>query len=221
MSEFDLFYTSSQQRLQKRFGTEKLARSVHSAIVFDTVEGPNAAFIESRDFFFLASVDEQGRPTVSYKGGPPGVCHVADPKTLVFPAYDGNGMMKSLGNIDGTGNVGLLFIDFTTPNRVRVQGKARLSTETPWRGRWPGAIAAVHVDVETCFLNCARYIHKHRRVESSPYVPDERGQQPHPSWKRIDFLQDSLGEDDRRKTETEGGTITMDDYAEKLLDGQS
>ncbi|MEM7695924.1 MAG: pyridoxamine 5'-phosphate oxidase family protein [Pseudomonadota bacterium] len=219
--DFDAFYTKAQQDLQARHGTEKLANTVLNAIVTDVVEGPSAAFIESRDFFFLATVDGEGRPTVSHKGGPPGVCHVVDEKTLVFPAYDGNGMWKSMGNAAETGKVGLLFIDFETPNRVRVQGDATLHDDDPEMARYPGAKFVVRVAVESCFLNCARYIHKHTRAQTSPYVPDATGAQPHPSWKRIDMVQDALPDDARKRTEAEGGTITMDDYAQKLMAGES
>ena len=215
------FYTDAQRAMQARFGTEKLARTVQNAIVWDGVAGPAADFIASRDYFFLSTVDGEGRPTVSYKGGPVGVCRVVDEKTLIFPGYDGNGMFKSMGNAAETGKVGLLFIDFETPNRVRVQGEAVISYDDPEMARYPGAKLLVRVAVESCFLNCARYIHKHARLEASPYVPDETGAQPHPSWKRIDLVQDALPDDARRKTETEGGQITMDDYAELLMAGKS
>ena len=215
------FYTDAQLAMQAAQGTEKLAQTVEQAIVWDVVEGPNVDFIESRDFFFLSTVDAAGRPTVSYKGGPPGVCHVVDEKTLVFPAYDGNGMFKSMGNAADTGKVGLLFIDFETPNRLRVQGDVTVSSDDPEMARYPGAKMIARVTVEHCFLNCARYIHKHARLSESPYVPDETGAQPHPSWKRIDFVQDSLPAEAQARTTAEGGTITMDDYAEKLMAGQS
>lgn len=214
------FYTDSQQKMQAAFGAEKLAQTVQNAIVWDVVEGPNVDFIESRDFFFLSTVDATGRPTVSYKGGPPGVVKVLDEKTLIFPIYDGNGMFLSAGNAADTGKVGLLFIDFETPNRVRVQGDATISADDPELARWPGAKMVVRVAVESCFLNCARYIHKHQRVEASPYVPKDDGSQPHPSWKRIDFVQEALPEADQARTRATG-EITMDDYVEHLMEGRS
>jgi len=215
------FYTEAQRAMQASQGHTKLADTVQNAIVWEVVEGPNAAFIESRDFFFLSTVDSTGRPTVSYKGGPPGVVHVVDPRTLVFPIYDGNGMYLSAANAGETGQVGMLFIDMETPNRVRVQGRATVSADDPEMARYPGAKLVVRVAVEHCFLNCARYIHKHSRVAASPYVPDEQGGQPHPAWKRIDFVQDSLPEGDRRRTVESGGTIDMDGYVERLMSGTS
>lgn len=217
----DEFYTRHQRDLQRRFDSERLADTVVAAIVRDEIEPPNIPFIESRDFFFLATVSAEGEPTVSYKGGPVGAVRVVDSRTLVFPFYDGNGMFKSMGNIAATSNVGLLFIDFETPNRVRVQGKATLLDDDPAMAHYPGARMIARVDVTSCFLNCARYIHKHERVAASPYVPDAEGRQPHPSWKRIDMVQDSLPESARAETRAAGGTITFDDYVEKLMAGES
>ena len=49
--------------------------------------------------FFLSTIDHQGRPTVSYKGGDPGFVRVLDSKTVAFPCYDGNGMFYSMGKL--------------------------------------------------------------------------------------------------------------------------
>ncbi|MGY6534983.1 MAG: pyridoxamine 5'-phosphate oxidase family protein [Pararhodobacter sp.] len=217
----EAFYTEAQRAMQTRQGHARLADTVQNAIVWDVIEGPNADFIESRDFFFLATVDSRGRPTVSYKGGPPGVVHVVDSRTLVFPIYDGNGMYLSAANAGETGQVGMLFIDLETPNRVRVQGRASVSHDDPELARYPGARMLVRVAVDHCFLNCARYIHKHTRVAASPYVPDADGKQPHPSWKRIDFVQPALSEADQRRTVESGGTIDMEVYVEHLMQGRS
>ena len=217
----DAFYTQEQRDLQAKFDSTKLADTVVAAIVRDEIEAPHIPFIESRDFFFLSTVSADGEPTVSYKGGPTGIVKVLNSRRLIFPAYDGNGMFKSLGNIQAASKVGLLFIDMETPNRVRVQGNASLSTNDPGMAHYPGAKMLVRVDVTSCFLNCARYIHKYARVSDSPYVPDSSGEQPHPAWKRIDTVQDSLPADSRQKTADAGGTITFDDYVEKLMAGES
>ena len=217
----EAFYTDAQRDLQARHDSTRLADVVVQAIVRDEIEDPHVPFIESRDFFFLSTVSASGEPTVSYKGGAPGLVKVLDSRTLVFPNYDGNGMFKSMGNISEAGKVGLLFIDMETPNRVRVQGNASLSTDDPLLARYPGANMLVRVDVTACFLNCARYIHKHRRLAQSPYVPDARGKQPYPSWKRIDMVQEALPARDAGRAEAEGGVITFDGYVEKLMAGES
>lgn len=218
----DAFYTTAHRRAQDRFSVRPLADRVVDAIVRDEVDETSAAFISSRDFFFLATVDGEGRPTVSYKGGAPGLVSVVDPHTIAFPHYDGNGMFLSVGNAEDTGRIGLLFIDLETPNRLRVQADVeRVSDDPGLLARWPGASLVTVARVESVFHNCGRYIHRHERVGTSPYVPDERGAAPTPAWKRIDAVQDVLTEDDRARTAQAGGAITFEDYVARLLAGTS
>lgn len=79
----------------------------------------------------------------------------------------------------------------------------------------------VEVDVTAVFYNCARYIHKHKRMEDSKYIPDEDGKQPFPAWKRIDMLQEVLQPKDIGLAEQSGGTITTEDYDRKVQEGTS
>ena len=72
----------------------------------DEIGPDEAAFIGSRDMFFLSTVDPDGMPTVSYKGGSTGFVKGLDANTLVFPGLDGNGMWYSMGNIEGQSKVG-------------------------------------------------------------------------------------------------------------------
>jgi len=216
------FYSDSQKKMQERFQSRALADRVEAQIVADELEDMHIGFIASRDFFFLSTVNGSGEPTVSYKGGNVGTLTVVDSKTIVFPAYDGNGMFLSVGNIDDTAKIGLLFIDFETPNRIRVQATAKLLHNSELMDKYPGAIALVHATVDKVFLNCARYIHKHQRVEATnKYVPDAKGAQPHPAWKRIDEVQDALPPEEQELTRLHGGTITTEQYGEKLMKGES
>lgn len=216
------FYTESQKQLQAAFESCTLADRVEQAIVTDEIVPElHQTFIESRDFFFLATVNAHGEPTVSHKGGPVGVVTVVDAKTLAFPSYDGNGMFLSMGNIAETGKIGMLFIDFETPNRVRVQASATISTDDPLMAKYPGAQLLVRAKVEKVFFNCARLIHKYMRVSTSPYVPDKNGETPFPSWKRIDVVRDALPSKDMGRAMCEGGVITQEEYGAKLAAGES
>jgi hypothetical protein len=76
-------------------------------VVLTEIPPEHKTFIESRDMFFLSTIDHQGRPTVSYKGSDPGFVRVFDNKTIAFPCYDGNGMFYSMGNLMGNGQVWL------------------------------------------------------------------------------------------------------------------
>lgn len=217
MSEF---YGSHHRALQDRFETRPLADRLKSLTVHDWISDEERLFIESRDMFFLATVDERGMPSVSYKGGDPGFVRVVDTKTLAFPSYDGNGMFFSSGNICATGNVGLLFVDFEHPHRVRAHGRASVSANDPLMGETPGAELIVRVAVRELFVNCPRYLHRYRKVEASRFVPRGAGLVPTADWKRIDILQDVLSQSDRGRA-AEAGLISVDEYEEIRKRGTS
>jgi predicted pyridoxine 5'-phosphate oxidase superfamily flavin-nucleotide-binding protein len=191
------FYSTESQRLQDAFDTRALAERFEQTIVRAAATDDDKAFIESRDFFFLSTVDRDGWPQCSYKGGAPGVVHLLSPTALAFPSYDGNGMYLSMGNAAATGRIAMLFIDFEEPKRLRLQGRASLDPRDPLIARWPGAELVVRVEVERLWPNCPRYIHRYRREQTSPYVPDAAGNAPIPAWKTFEFVRDALPAKDR------------------------
>ena len=78
----------------------------------------------------------------------------------------------------------------------------------------------IAVAVESIWVNCPRYIHPHRKLEQSRYVPVAGLEPPLPAWKRIDIVQETLAKDDRERVPGAGGEITMDAYAELLAKGE-
>jgi uncharacterized protein len=215
------FYGDEQRALQDQFDSRVLADTLEAVIVQPGIDDEAKAFIESRAFFFLSTVNADGHPTVSHKGGAPGFVRVIDETTLAFPSYDGNGMFLSMGNIAGDGRIGLLFIDFDTPHRVRVHATATVGADDPLMREYPGADLIVRATVVDSFVNCPRYISPHASGQPSKYVPDGNGAAPLPGWKKIDLMQDVLPERDRGRAADEGGTLTIDEYAERLADGSA
>ena len=108
---------------------------------------------------------------------------VVEPHTLAFPSYDGNGMFKSLGNVTVNPHVGMLFVDFESPKRLRINGTATASDNDPLLSEFVGAQLIVRVRAAAIFPNCPRYIHKMQMVEQSPYAPCEGHTPPIPEWK--------------------------------------
>jgi predicted pyridoxine 5'-phosphate oxidase superfamily flavin-nucleotide-binding protein len=214
-------YSEHHRSLQDRFDSRRMADLMEKGLVHAEFAENEKAFIESRDMFFLSTVDPFGRPTVSYKGGPLGFVAVAGPSSLLFPSYDGNGMHYSLGNIMTAPRIGMLFIDFESPNRLRVQGTASVSFEASLMERYPGADCVVSVAVEEIWINCSRYIHSYRKLESSKYTPQEGKEPPFPAWKRLDFVQPALPVKDQGKAQNHGGEITLDEFMEKAARGDS
>ncbi|MEM6999977.1 MAG: pyridoxamine 5'-phosphate oxidase family protein [Pseudomonadota bacterium] len=212
-------YADPHRQLQQQFGTKALADTLEATIVATEFSTAQAAFIEAQNMFFLSSLDPQGRPTVSYKGGATGFVKVLDDKTLLFPLYDGNGMFYSAGNMQMHTQVGLLFIDFQTPNRLRVQGTAELVDSGAEMHLYPGAKLVTRVVLDQAWVNCSRYVHKLTPTSPSPYVPDATGTAPVAMWKRIDGLQPLLSENDQQAVAALG-TITAEAYAAKLAAGE-
>jgi uncharacterized protein len=192
-------YHEGNRHLQDAFDSRRLADRLEAVKVRDHLDEGDAAFIESLDMFFLATADEHGRPTCSYKGGDPGFVRVLDPRTLAFPGYDGNGMFLSLGNALVNPEVGLLFIDFQRRRRLRLQGTAAVSLDDPLLPSWPEARQVVRVTAREVFPNCPRYIHHYELVERSRFVPRPHAQTPVPDWKRADWAADVLPEGDHAR----------------------
>ena len=212
-------YHDAQRALQDRFDTRRLADTLSELIVHDELSESDVAFITSRDMFWLASVDPDGLPTVSYKGGAPGFVAALDARTLAFPCYDGNGMYYSMGNLAAHPEVGLLFMDFEAPNRLRVQGRATLRDDAGLVAGFPGAQFVVTVEISAIFQNCPRYVHRMQKVGASRYVPAADGSAPLAGWKRIDFIQPALAAPDQGKAEAEGGLIDIGTWAGQVQSG--
>ncbi len=187
-------YHPANRELQDAFGTRPLADRVKELIIQPEIGDEEREFITSRNMFFLSSVDPDGQPTVSYKGGDVGFVRVLDSKTIAFPLYDGNGMFLSAGNMQASAKVGLLFIDFENPHRLRLHGRATVSAEDELMGSYHEAQMIVRVAVSNTFINCPRYIHPSTSEEQSIYVPVKGQETPDPEWKSWEVVADVLPE---------------------------
>ena len=139
----------------------------------------------------------------------------------MFPSYDGNGMFLSTGNIANNGRIGLLFIDFNTPHRIRAHTNATLVTEGPLLDSYPGADLVVER-------------HDLRDVRELPPLHHQAGIRPSPrATSPIRRAGPARGvEEDRppprrasrplpEPAESEGGTISIEQYNDKVLKGET
>lgn len=183
-------YRDSHRALQDAFDTRRLADRLGSVAGDDLTAFRD--FIEARDMFFIATADADGQPQSSYKGGDPGFVRVVDDHTLAFPVYDGNGMFLTMGNVTENHLVGLLFIDFATGSRLRINGEASIDPADPLVAELPGAKLVVRVRASAVFPNCRRYVHTHGPAERSVFVPVRDAQPPVPDWKRDEWFDGTL-----------------------------
>ena len=184
-------YHDGNREMQDLFGSRALADRVVERLRHSEFSADDKAFIESLEFFFLATASPGCQPDCSFKGGPPGFVRVVSPSLLVWPDYDGNGMFKSLGNVASNPSVGLLFMRFgETPRRLRVNGRAVVSIDDPMLPDFPGAQAIVRVTPVDIFPNCPRYIPDPSTATASPYVPRQGEAPVEPKWKSSEMFRD-------------------------------
>jgi predicted pyridoxine 5'-phosphate oxidase superfamily flavin-nucleotide-binding protein len=199
------FFHEGMRAWQDRFDSRRLADRLEERLGRNRFTADDRAFIETRTMFFLATADEAGRPDCSYKGGDAGFVRVTGDDELAFPSYDGNGMFRSIGNLSTHAPVGLLFIDFEQPRRLRVNGLASVLPDDPLRHQFTGAQLVVRVRATHIFPNCPRYIHRMQLADPSPYVPRPGVEPPVPAWKRFEMFSDVLPREDRGGNDNESG----------------
>jgi len=186
-------YGPQHREFQDHFDSRRMADRIEQIAAQAEIDDAAKAFIESRDMFFLATVDHNGRPTVSYKGGDPGFVKVLDAATIAFPSYDGNGMYLSMGNLKTHPEIGILFIAFDRPFRLRLQGRAEIVMDGP--------------DMDLF-----------KEAEMVVRVPREEAETPLCEWKRIEGLEDVLRPNELAAVE-EAGQITQDEWMEHVFSG--
>lgn len=193
----DPMYHEGMRRLQDVRDTRRLADRLEQVTVRESFTAEDRAFIERCSMFFVATANAHGQPDCSYKGGMPGFVRVLNDRALCIPDYDGNGMYRTWGNLLVNPHVGLLFIDFERPDRLRVNGVGEVRQDDPLLGEFSGAVFLVRVTARRIFPNCPRYIHRMRLVEHSVYAPQPEHVPPVPEWKKSTQFRDSLPARDR------------------------
>ena len=96
-------------------------------------------------------------------------------------------------------NVGMLFIDFMNPHRIRVNGMASIQDNDLLMSQYPGAVMIVRVGVREIFGICLRYVHKMQLVKRSKFVPKPNVDTPEPVWKYLNTIRDVLPEKDSKR----------------------
>ena len=130
----------------------------------DTVTDHDRAFIAHSPFVIVSTSDARGGCDVSPKGGPPGFVTVLDDGTVVIPDLSGNNRLDTLENLLGNDGIALLFLIPGVDETLRVNGRARLSTDpTVLAASAVGDVVpkvAIAVDVDEAFIHCAKALRR-------------------------------------------------------------
>ncbi len=139
----------------------------------DHVTADYAKLIAASPFAILATVGPEGLDC-SPRGDPKGFARVADPKTLMIPDRRGNNRIDSLRNIVRDPRVALLFLIPGIGASMRVNGKARLSTDPglcasfAMEGKNPKCV--IIITVERAYTQCQKAIARSKLWDGSMHI---------------------------------------------------
>ncbi|MEK9197161.1 pyridoxamine 5'-phosphate oxidase family protein [Ureibacillus sp. 179-F W5.1 NHS] len=134
-------------------------------------------FISMSPFLVISTSDNLGFCDVSPRGDMPGFVHVLDNKHLIIPERPGNKRIDSMRNILLNPKVGLLFFIPGLGETLRVNGKAclvkddELLEKMAVKGQKP--IVGIVVEVEECFIHCAKAFKRSKLWEPSSWANKE------------------------------------------------
>ncbi|WP_373232083.1 pyridoxamine 5'-phosphate oxidase family protein [Cohnella sp.] len=131
-------------------------------------------FISLSPLLFLSTSDDEGFCDVSPRGDAPGSVIVLDEKHLVIPERPGNRRLDSLRNILLNPRVGIIFIIPGLEETLRINGKAYVIKDEKildlMKAKDKKPVLGIGVEVEECFIHCAKAFKRSRVWESKSWV---------------------------------------------------
>ena len=118
------------------------------------------SFLARSPFVVIGSTDGNGHADVTPKGDRPGFVAVLDATTIAIPDRPGNNRLDTLENLIADPAIGLLFLIPGMNETLRINGKARISTDDALRtrfaidGKLP--LSVIVVTVESAYMHCAK-----------------------------------------------------------------
>ena len=176
----------------------------------DRITAHYRAFIEAAPFFALASAGADGLDC-SPRGDAPGFVRVADESTLLIPDRRGNNRADTLRNILHDPRVALLFLIPGCGETIRVNGRAKISTDPALTQSFlvdrkaPRTVIVVAVD--RIYYQCAKAIVRSKLWDASRHI--DRASLPSAGTILADLTQGRVGgpEHDRAAPERLKATL--------------
>ena len=118
---YDLTFTPSVKAAQEHYGTRKnYARFEGGESDFNGLTDAENDFIEQRDGFYIATVNEDGQPYIQFRGGPIGFLKVLDDRTLGYADFRGNLQYISVGNLAANDKAAVFLMDYPNQRRLKI-----------------------------------------------------------------------------------------------------
>ena len=123
----DVAFTPCVKAIQSRKGSRSAYARMESQGGWATaISEALAEFIAGQTSAFLATANTQGQPYIQHRGGPPGFLQGLDEHTIGFADFNGNRQFISWGNLAENPKAHLFLIDYTTRQRIKLWGSARV-----------------------------------------------------------------------------------------------
>ncbi len=162
----DIAFTPAVKAAQERNGSRAgYARMAERGDWADTVSEDLAAFLETRDSFYLGTATADGQPYIQHCGGPKGFLKVIDERTLAFADFAGNRQFLSTGNLSENDKAYIFLMDYPNRRRIKIWGRARVVENDPalierladpdYEGKLQRAVV---FDVAAWDVNCPQHI---------------------------------------------------------------
>jgi len=147
----------------------------------DHIDDYYRQWVAASPFLALATAGPDGLDC-SPRGDPRGVVDVVDSHTVILPERRGNNRIDSLRNLIGDPRVALLFLIPGQGETLRINGRARISTEPALLARYamegkPPKVVLV-IAVDTVFFQCSRAVARAGLWDAARHV--QRGSLPTP-----------------------------------------
>jgi uncharacterized protein len=156
---------SNAGELRTIYGTPA-AESLAVRCVLPHLDKHHRAFITLSPFVVIASADAQGLSDVSPRGDLAGFVAALDDHTLLLPDRPGNKKLETLSNILKNPNVALIFFVPGRNDSLRVNGRARITTDPALLGplavQGKSPLSALIITVEQAWLHCAKALIRSR-----------------------------------------------------------
>jgi len=121
----EVAFSPAVKAVQERLGSRaQYARLEAKGGWRDRVTPDLAAFLATRDSFYLATASKDGRPYIQHRGGPKGFLRPLDERRLGFADFAGNRQYITVGNLSENNRVALFLIDYPNRQRIKIWGRA-------------------------------------------------------------------------------------------------
>lgn len=161
-------FTQNVKQIQTDMGSRDSYQSLEQGeTVSAVIDDKTKAFIEQRDSFYMATMNEDGCPYIQHRGGPKGFLKVLGKNMLGFADFRGNRQYLTVGNLLGNDRVCLFLMSYGERRRLKIWGRVKVIKENDD----PAQVACLEVadfrapvergmviTIEAMDWNCSKYI---------------------------------------------------------------